>query len=61
MDTQFSNTNKSTGQLNELDREIQDLQQKMTTEKSATTLNDYRLRLRFLLWKKELLAIAYKK
>lgn len=61
MDTQFSNTDKSTGQLNELDREIQDLQQKMTTEKSATTLNDYRLRLRFLLWKKELLAIAYKK
>ena len=61
MDTQFSHTDKSTVQPNELDREIQDLQQKMTTEKSATTLNDYRLRLRFLLWKKELMAIAYKK
>ena len=61
MDMQFSNSDNRTVQLNELDREIHELQQKISTEKSATTLNDYRLRLRFLLWKKDLLCIAYRR
>ncbi|WP_207497179.1 hypothetical protein [Aridibaculum aurantiacum] len=46
-------------QLDALQQEIQQLEMQLSTEQSATVLNDIRLRLRFLKWKKDLLTLAY--
>ncbi len=61
MDPQFSTANNRTMQLQELEQEIQELEQKMQFEITANVLHDLRLRVRFLRWKKELLSAAFGK
>jgi DnaJ-domain-containing protein 1 len=59
MTNQFSPLNSKMAELEGLENEIAQLEQKLKTEQQPDKLNDLRLRLRFIKWKKELLTIAY--